>query len=176
MKRRVLALLAIIAVVMVVAAFVVRFVEANLTPRPVLTHLARTPHQAYKFDLCLEAYALTAAGSSPAPDQTYKTDYTFQDPFRKADDTIIPTLMAWNQYQETASFQVIIIVGQVQTFTETISHVAALDGISVMLPDGHNHLQRSNQPQFIVSAITAGGIVAVLDYTCPQEWKWSAVT
>lgn len=172
MKRRVYSLVIIVALVIVVAAFVVHFVEAKLAPRPVLTHLALTPHQAYKFDLCLEALDYTSTGPGPI----HKTDYTFQDPFRKANDTIIPSLVAWDQVEETASFQVVIIVGQVQTFRETISHVAALDGISVMLPDRQNHLQRSNQPQFIVSAMTPGGIVAVLDYTCPQEWKWSAVT
>jgi len=172
MKRWVLVTLGLIALLLVIGVLALRLFQARLTPPPILSHLARAPNLAYKFDLCLEAYDYTADSSG----EIHKTDYIFHDPFRSAFDTIIPSLVAWNQSERTASFQVIIIVGQVQTFRETISHVAALDGISVMLPDARNQLQRSNQPQFIVSAMTAGGIVAVLDYTCPQEWKWSAVT
>jgi hypothetical protein len=172
MRRWIRILPAILVVVIVVGVFTFRFIEIKRTPQPVLLHLARAPNQAYKFNLCLEAYAVGYAD----PSETQKTDYTFHDPFRSAYDTITPSLVSWNQSEKTASFQVIIVIGQVQTFRETIAHVAALDGISIILPDKQNNLQRSNEPQFIVSAISASGSVAVLDYTCSQEWKWSSVT
>ena len=132
---------------------------------------ARTPHSAYKYDLCIEAFAYAHA----SPDEPHKTDYTFHDPFRMTDDTIIPYLMDWNASENTASFKVIIIVGQVNTFTETIAHVRALDGISIMLPDKQNQLQRASEPQFIVSSLSRGGGIAVLDFTCPQQWRWKSV-
>jgi len=171
MKRWMLILPAILVVVIVVGAFAFRFVEMKHTPQPAVSHLARAPNQAYKFNLCLEAYVLEYTDSGG----TQKTDFTFHDPFRSAYDTITPSLVSWNQSEKTASFQVIIVVGQVQTFRETIAHVAALDGISIILPNEQNQLQRANEPQFIVSEISVSGSAAVLDYTCQQEWKWSNV-
>lgn len=166
-----LLLLPLLIIVVVIASLLVlrlRMASPSQVPR---TYLARTPDSAYKYDLCTEAFAYANA----SPDEPHKTDYTFPDPFRKADDTIIPNLMNWNPSDNTVSFQVIIMVGQVNTFTETIAHVRVLDGISVMLPDKHNQLQRANEPQFIVSSLTTGGELAILDFTCPQQWQWKAV-
>ncbi|GAC1566890.1 MAG: hypothetical protein NVS3B14_11210 [Ktedonobacteraceae bacterium] len=175
MKRRVFILLAMIVGIVAVAgtssAIYLRLSSQSGAPVSV-AHLTRTAHSAYKYDLCVEAFAYMQAG----PDDPHKTEYTFQDPFRPANDTIIPYLVGWNTSEKTVSFQVIITVGHVETFIETISHVSALDGISVMLPDTLNHLQRSNEPQFIVSSVSTGGTFAVLDFTCPQQWKWEAVT
>ncbi len=83
--------------------------------------------------------------------------------------------MDQDQHDNTVSFTVTIIVSEVATYTESISHVAVLDGISVMLPDKNGHLQRASEPQFIVSYLDNGGRTAVLDYTCSQEWHWSAI-
>lgn len=137
----------------------------------VLSHLTRTPNSAYKYDLCVEAYAFAHA----QPSNPFKTNYSFHDPFRNASDTVIPLLMDQDQRDNTVSFVVTIIVSQVATYTESISHVAVLDGISVMLPDKDGRLQRASQPQFIVSYLDTGGRTAVLDYTCSQEWHWSAI-
>ena len=136
-----------------------------------LNHLARTPHSAYKYNLCIEAFAYAHA----EPGNPYKTDFTFHDPFRNANDTIIPLL--WNQdlRDQTVSFTVKIIVGQLDTFTDSISHVTALDGISIMLPDQEGHLQRPSIPQFIVSSLNGDGRMAVLDFTCAEQWQWTAV-
>jgi hypothetical protein len=71
-------------------------------------------------------------------------------------------------------FLVKIIVGQLDTFTDSISHVSALDGISIMLPDREGHLQRPSIPQFIVSSLNRNGTLAVLDFTCAEQWKWIA--
>jgi hypothetical protein len=73
------------------------------------------------------------------------------------------------------SFNVKIIVGQLDTYTDSISHVSALDGISVMLPDQHGHLQRPSIPQFIVSSLNGNGRMAILDFTCSEQWQWKAV-
>ncbi|HYT27727.1 MAG TPA: hypothetical protein VEL72_01815 [Ktedonobacteraceae bacterium] len=170
MKRWMLLLLLLVIVMLAVSLLVLRqrlASSSQLSP----SHLARTPHSAYKYDLCIEAFAYAHA----SPDEPHKTDYTFHDPFRMTDDTIIPYLMDWNPSENTASFKVIIIVGQVNTFTETIAHVRALDGISIMLPDRQNQLQRASEPQFIVSSLIQGGGIAVLDFTCPQQWQWKAV-
>jgi len=131
-------------------------------------HLARTPNSAYKYNLCTEAIAYSHA----TPDNPYKTDFTFQDPFRKAKDTIIPLLWDQNLSDKTVSFKVEIIVGQLDTFTESISHVAVLDGISIMLPDQYGQLQRPSIPQFIVSSLEHNETVAILDFTCAEQWKW----
>jgi hypothetical protein len=172
MKRWMLLLLLPLLVIVIVAAsiLVLRLRLAN-SPQVPITYLVRTPHSAYKYDLCTEALAYAHA----SPDEPHKTNYTFQDPFRMTDDTIIPNLMDWNPSDNTVSFQVIIMVGQVNTFTETIAHVKDLDGISVMLPDKQNQLQRASEPQFIVSSLSAGGGLAILDFTCAQQWKWRAV-
>ncbi len=171
MKRLILLVIIVVTLLAITGALVLHFLQTRLASQraPAVSHLARAPDLAYKFNLCLEAYAFAPSG----PTEIYKTDYSFPDPFRRANDTIIPILVDSNQADNTVSFQIAIIVGQVQTFHETIAHVAALDGISVMLPNAQNQLERSNEPQFIVSAIGIGGGAAVLDYTCPQEWKWS---
>ena len=134
-------------------------------------HLALTPYSAYKYHLCTEAFAFSHA----KPDNPYKTDFTFHDPFRNANDTIIPLLWDQNLRELTVSFTVKIIVGQLDTFTDSISHVSALDGISIMLPDQEGHLQRPSIPQFIVSSLDRNGTLAVLDFTCAEQWKWKAV-
>jgi len=43
-----------------------------------------------------------------------------------------------------------------------------------MLPDKQNQLQLSNVPQFIISSLNGGGLLAVLDFTCPDQWVWKA--
>jgi hypothetical protein len=144
----------------------------HLTPSySTLNLLARTPNSAYKYNLCTEAFAYAHAGSN----NPYKTDYTFHDPFRNANDTIIPLLLDLDQRDQSVSFNVKIIVGQLDTYTDSISHVSALDGISVMLPDQHGHLQRPSIPQFIVSSLNGNGRMAILDFTCSEQWQWKAV-
>jgi hypothetical protein len=145
------------------------FVRQRITvpPKPIY-HLARTPDSAYKYDLCTEVIAFAHA----TPDNPYKTDFTFQDPFRNAKDTIIPLLWDQNLSDKTVSFKVKIIVGQLDTVTEFISHVAVLDGISIMLPDIQGQLQKTSIPQFIVSSLEQNGTVAILDFTCAEQWKW----
>jgi hypothetical protein len=163
------ALLALILIVLVVSLLIVR---QSLTVSPVpLNHLARIPNSAYKYNLCIEAFAYAHAG----PGNPYKTDYTFHDPFRNASDTIIPLLWDQNRRDQTVSFTVKIIVGQLDTFTDSISHVSALDGISVMLPDQQGHLQRPSIPQFIVSSLNGNGSMAILDFTCSEQWQWKSV-
>jgi hypothetical protein len=175
MKR--LAILTLIVIVIATSLLLIRLhlnafssLKPKASPVP-LNHLARTPNSAYKYDLCVEAYAFAHA----LPTNPFKTNYTFHDPFRNASDTIIPLLMDHNKSDDTVSFKVTIIVNQVATYTESISHVVALDGISIMLPDKTGHLQQASEPQFIVSYLDSGGIAAVLDYTCSQEWHWAAV-
>ncbi len=173
MKRRVI--LALVVIVVVVSLLLFRLhlsVSSSTRPRTskvALHHLLRMPNSAYKYDLCIEAFALSHA----PPDYPYKTNYSFHDPFRDTNDTIIPMLMDQNQRDKTVSFTVTIIVSQVAIYTESISHVSESDGISVMLPDKNGQLQKANQPQFIVNYIDVGGKTAVLDYTCAQEWRWS---
>jgi hypothetical protein len=133
--------------------------------------LVRSPNSAYKYHLCAEAYAYLRA----TPANPYKTDFTFQDPFRNAQDTIIPHFVAIDAYDHSLSFSVTVILRQLATVEATISHVHELDGISVQLPDRANQLQEPSVPQFVVVAIAEPGNVAVLDYTCPQQWHWSAV-
>lgn len=161
-------LLALILIVLAASLLLVRQrLAASNAP---INHLARTPHSAYKYNLCTEAFAYSHAGAS----NPYKTDFTFRDPFRNANDTIIPLLWDWNVHDQTASFTVKIIVGQLDTFSESISNVSALDGISIMLPDLQGHLQRPSIPQFIVSALNINGTIAILDFTCAEQWKWIA--
>ena len=166
-------LLALIMIVVAASLLIVHLHMANPSSVSQVpqTGLARTPNSAYKYNLCIEAFAYAHA----QPDNPYKTDYTFHDPFRDADDTIIPLLMDLNQSDHTVSFKVKIIVGQLDTFTDWIWHVSALDGISVLLPDKQSHLQRPSIPQFIVSSLNGNGRMAVLDFTCAQQWQWSAV-
>ena len=160
---------AFLALLLVFLAASLIIIKQRITvPNTPINHLTRTPFSAYKYNLCTEAIAYSHA----APDNPYKTDFTFQDPFRKAKDTIIPLLWDQNLSDQTVSFQVKIIVGQLDTFTESISHVAVLDGISIMLPDLHGQLQKPSIPQFIVSSLERDGTVAILDFTCAQQWKW----
>ena len=159
-------LLALLLIFLAAALVIVRQkITASNSP---INHLARTPHSAYKYNLCTEVIAYSHA----EPGNPYKTDFTFQDPFRKAKDTIIPLLWDQNLSDQTVSFQVKIIVGQLDTFTESISHVSALDGISIMLPDQHGQLQRPTIPQFIVSSLEREGTIAIIDFTCTEQWKW----
>ena len=167
------AMLALVVMVVAASLLVLRL-RLSASPRVshvILSHLIRTPNSAYKYNLCVEAYAFAHA----QPANPFKTNYSFHDPFRNASDTVIPLLMDQDQRDNTVSFMVTIIVSQVATYTESISHVAVLDGISVMLPDKDGQLQRANEPQFIVSYLDNGGSAAVLDYTCSQEWHWSAI-
>jgi hypothetical protein len=129
--------------------------------------LLLTPHSAFKYSLCTEAYAFAHA----SPDNPYKTDFTFRDPFRKDDDTLIPHLLDYDPTTQTVNFNVDIMIGRVATFHTSIALVHELDGLSVLLPDLHNHLQVSTVPQVIVSSLGTGSI-AVLDYTCPNQWVW----
>lgn len=160
--------LALILMFLAASLFIMRqrFTVSN-TP---VSHLARIPNSAYKYNLCTEAFAFSHA----KPGNPYKTDFTFHDPFRNANDTIIPLLWDQNLRELTVSFTVKIIVGQLDTFTDSISHVSALDGISIMLPDQEGHLQRPSIPQFIVSSLDRNETLAVLDFTCAEQWKWIA--
>ena len=159
-------LLAFLLILLAASLFIVR--QRFTVPNSLINHLARISHSAYKYNLCTEAIAYAHAG----PDNPYKTDFTFHDPFRKAKDTIIPLLWDQNLSDQTVSFNVKIIVGQLDTFTESISHVSALDGISILLPDQQGQLQRPSIPQFIVSSLERNGTVAILDFTCAEQWKW----
>jgi hypothetical protein len=160
-----------LALVLVVAAagFFIVHAHLSVSSPAARSHLGRVPNSAYKYHLCTEAFAFDLA----TPDNPYKTDFTFRDPFRTASDTIIPRYLGYDQRGDTVSFSVKMIFSQVATYNETISHVHALDGISVYIPDAQNRLQRSSVPQFIVSYLPTGaGRVAVLDYTCPAQWTW----
>ena len=163
------ALLALILIVLAASLLIVRQ-RLSVSPVP-FNHLSLTPSSAYKYNLCTEAFAYAHAGSG----NPYKTDYTFHDPFRNANDTIIPLLLDLDQREQSVSFNVKIIVGQLGTFSDSISHVSVLDGISVILPDQQGHLQRPSIPQFIVSSLNGNGRLAVLDFTCSQQWQWRAV-
>ena len=142
-------------------------IQHVLFPTSPHSGLLRTPNSAYKYDLCVEAYAFAHADSS----NPYKTEYSFTDPFRHLNDSITPHLMDFDASSGTVNFTVDVVVDQVATFHESISHVHELDGISVLLPDKENHSQHSGVPQFIVSSLGTGQI-AVLDFTCPNQWVW----
>ena len=129
--------------------------------------LTRTPNSAFKYNLCTEAYAFAHA----TPDNPYKTDFTFYDPFRKDNDTMIPHLLDYDPKTRTVNFSVDIIINHVATFHAPISLVHEQDGLSVLLPDLQNHLQASTVPQVIIASFGTGRI-AVLDYTCPNQWVW----
>ena len=79
------------ALLLIVLTASIVLVKQRTTPTNPIFHLARTPYSAYKYNLCTEAIAYSHA----TPDNPYKTDFTFQDPFRNAKDTIIPLL--WDQ-------------------------------------------------------------------------------
>ncbi|WP_052888173.1 hypothetical protein [Thermogemmatispora carboxidivorans] len=171
-----LLLLSLAAVLLLVGVLVLiyRFgpgLGSRRLPAP-RVQLVRSPNSAYKYHLCAEAYAYLRA----TPDNPYKTDFTFQDPFRNVQDTIIPHFVAVDAHDRSLSFSVTVILRQLATVEATISHIHELDGIGVQLPDRTNQLQGSSVPQFVVVAIAEPGTVAVLDYTCPQQWHWSAVS
>lgn len=163
-----LVLLALFLIFLAISLLILH--QRSTVPSASINHLTRTPYSAYKYNLCTEAIAYSHA----TPDNPFKTDFTFQDPFRNATDTIVPLLWDQNLHDQTVSFKVKIIVGQFATFTETISHVSVLDGISVMLPDQDGQLKRPSIPQFIVSSLESNETVAVLDFTCTEQWKWEA--
>jgi len=169
MKRWFLLLLALI--VIVVSLLVIRGRVTSAKPQENRLHLVRIPHSAYKYSLCGEAFAFAKASA----DNPYKTDFTFHDPFRNARDTIIPRFLGFDNQTAIASFSVKIIIDQVATFNETISHVQTTDGIAVLIPNANSQLQQSHVPQFIISLPEHEGILAVLDYTCPDQWVWSAI-
>lgn len=133
--------------------------------------LTRVPLSAYKYQLCTEAFAFAYAGK----DNPYKTDYTFKDPFRSGKDTLIPHLLGHDAKTGTVSFMVDVIVNKVATFHEKIDHIQELDGIAVTLPDTQNRANHTAVPQFIISHFGSGKI-AVLDYTCPDQWVWKPKT
>ncbi len=143
-------------------------IQRVLFPTAPHSGLLRTPNSAYKYDLCVEAFAFAHADAS----NPYKTEYDFTDPFRHLNDSITPHLMDFDPATGTVNFTVDVVVNQVATFHEAISHVHELDGISVLLPDKENHSQHSGVPQFIVSSLGGTGQVAVLDFTCPNQWIW----
>jgi hypothetical protein len=176
MKRWLLLALAFIVVTASIFVIHARLTTSTATSTHVTyvkvkTHLARVPNSAYKYDLCGEAFAFAKATS----DNPYKTDQNFRDPFRDTGDTIIPRFLGFDKVTGEASFSVKIILDQVATFNETISHVQQKDGISILIPNQQDKLQHSSVPQFIISLPSAGGDLAVLDFTCPQQWVWSAM-
>jgi len=166
MKRWLLiSLVAVVIVAGTVSALLIRQHNAQA----VVPHasLMRTANSAYKYNLCMEAYAFAHASAS----NPYKTGYSFVDPFRNVQDTITPHLLDYDASTQTVNFSIDIAVGKVATFHQMISGVHELDGISVILPDMQNAPQRSGIPQFIISSLN-NGQVAVLDYTCPADWVW----
>ena len=160
------------ALVLLVVAASLFIVHTRVSSPLVRSHLGRVPDSAFKYHLCVEAFAFILA----TPDNPYKTDFTFADPFRHTDDTIIPRYLGYDRQGDSVSFSVEMIIGQVATYNETISHIHGNDGISVFIPDTQNRLQHSSVPQVIVSYLpTITCSIAVLDYTCPGQWVWSVM-
>ncbi len=168
MKRFLLIAPIALAVVVVCASglFVFLRVRQPELPAP-QSGLVRMPLSAYRYQLCTEVFAYAYA----TPDNPYKTDYEFQDPFRHTTDTITPYLLGYDAASKSVTFQVDVIIGHVATFHLAISNVHELDGIAVVLPDLRNHPLHTAVPQFIISDF-GNGSIAVLDYTCPQQWVW----
>lgn len=164
-------LLALAFIIVVVGVLVIHDHLTNSKTTVYRSHLSRVPNSAYKYSLCGEAYAFAKA----PVDNPYKTDFTFHDPFRQAKDTIIPRFLGFDNQTQIASFSVKIIIDQVATFNDTIAHVQGTDGISILIPNVDSQLQHSSVPQFIISLPAHGGNIAVLDYTCPDQWVWSAI-
>src|SRR5437899_1873988 len=126
-----LALMPLVLLVVAASIFVVRTRFAVATPVPMAKfHLLRVPNSAYKYHLCTEAYSFAIA----PVDNPYKTDQTFRDPFRHADDTIIPRFLGFDPQTNAVSFSVKIIIGQIATFNETIRHIHGEDGIAILIP------------------------------------------
>jgi hypothetical protein len=176
MKRWLLSLLALAVIAASILVVLARLRSAPLRPAELAatSHLIRVPNSASKYHLCAEAFAYKLA----APDNPYKTNETFTDPFRHTNDTIIPRFLGYESDGDTVSFSVELIFGQVATYNEKILHVHNLDGISILVPDRHNRLQHTSVPQFIISSLplddgNGGGGIAVLDFTCPTQWVWS---
>ncbi len=157
-----------ILVVVVAGGFVFwQPIHHVLFPTSPHSGLLRTPNSAYKYDLCTEAFAFAHATAS----NPYKTEYNFVDPYRHTNDSITPRLMDFDVAAGTVNFTVDVVINQVATFHESISHVHELDGISVLLPDKENLSHHSGVPQFIVSSL-GNGRIAILDFTCPNQWVW----
>ncbi len=173
MKRWLVVALALIVIAASLLLVRIRLISPGSKATEIRSHLIRVPNSAYKYHLCVEALAFKLA----TPDNPYKTDETFHDPFRHTDDTIIPRFLGFERNGDTVSFSVKIIFNQIATYNETISHVRAQDGISILIPDNQNNLQHSSIPQFIISNLPTAGRaeIAVIDYTCPEQWKWSVM-
>lgn len=140
--------------------------RASPPPQPALKTLAKS---LYKYDMCVQAYAFANADDS----NPYKTDYSFPDPVRKAQDTLTPHLLDYNPQTRTANFLVDVAIPQVNTYHLALKDVHEEDGVFVLLPDQENHLRRTQIPQFIVASLLYGRL-AIVNYTCPQKWSWSA--
>ena len=166
MKRWLFPLL-IVGVIGASMLIVYQYYQNVLTSLVPHANVISVPRSAYKYNLCSEAFAFAFA----TPDNPYKTDFAFPDPFRKDTDTITPRLLSYDTPTHTVEFSIVVTVPHVSTFHMSITRVHELDGISISLPDAHNRLQRSSVPQVIISSFGTGGL-AVLDYTCPDQWVW----
>lgn len=173
MKRWLFLALALCVVIASVGFVLLRLYFASATTPKAVSHLIRVPNSAYKYHLCSEAFAFALATA----DNPYKTDNTFHDPFRNDSDTIIPRFLGFDIQHGSLSFSVKMIIDQVGTFDETITNIQGQDGIAILIPNTHNQLQQSSVPQFIISMPNGNNhaTVAVLDYTCPEQWVWSAM-
>ena len=167
MKRWMFVVLASIAILTIALFALHQYFTLSVAPSASRPGLMLMHRSAFKYRLCTEAYAFAHAG----PDNPYKTDFTFRDPFRHVEDTMIPHLLDYDARTQTVDFSVDIVIDSGKTFHNTISLVHELDGLAVLLPDLHNQLQVSSVPQVIVSSLGKGNI-AVLDYTCTDQWKW----
>ena len=169
MKRWLLIALVAVVIVAGIASTVSVLLIRQHQSATIVPHISliRTANSAYKYDLCMEAFAFPHASAS----NPYKTGYSFADPFRKAQDIVTPHLLDYDASTQTVNFSIDVVVGKVSTFHLMIAGVHELDGISVILPNVQNAPQRSGIPQFIVSALNSGQL-AILDYTCPNEWVW----
>jgi hypothetical protein len=163
-----LALLVVATSLFVIGTRLVSHPRSSVSVPVMIAHLERVPNSAYKYHLCSEAFAFAMATA----DNPYKTDETFRDPFRATNDTIIPRFLGYDQQNDAVSFSVKIIIDRIGIFNETISHVHTRDGISILIPNVQNKLEHSSVPQFIVTLPDDHGNIAVLDYTCPEQWVW----
>ncbi len=137
---------------------------------PARAQLIRMPGSVAQYDLCSEVFAYVQ-GTAVLP---FKTDYTFHDPFQDVTDTITPMFLGMNQQDQSVTFQVRIDIGHQNMYIETIGHLHENDGIAVLLPDPNNNLQAPRAPQFILTSLGGSGRIAILDYTCPEQWKWQS--
>jgi hypothetical protein len=166
MRRWFFALL-IVVIISASVLLVMHLYRPAVPTTPARSGLVLIPSSAYKYQLCTEAFAFAFA----TPDNPYKTDFTFKDPFRNANDTIVPHLQAYDAQTRTVNFNVDVIIARVATFHESISNVHELDGIGIILPDKQERLNYTAVPQLVISHFGTGKI-AVLDYTCPNQWIW----